>query len=158
PVVLEVESEEKGEKSRKEETLNARKAVWLRSKSEVTPEEYAEFYKQISHDGEPPARVLHYAVEGLQEYRVLLFLPAHRPFEMDFGEVKVGPRLYVQRVLIMEHCEELLPPWLRFVKGVVDSADLPLNISRELLQSNPLLERIRKDLVKNVLKALEDLK
>ena len=159
PVVLEVEKEnDKGEKTRQEETLNARKAIWLRNKSEVTPEEYAEFYKQISHDAEAPARVIHYNVEGLQEYRVLLFLPAHRPFEMDFGEMKFGPRLYVQRVLIMEYCEELLPPWLRFVKGVVDSADLPLNISRELLQSNPLLERIRKDLVKNVLKALEDFK
>jgi molecular chaperone HtpG len=158
PVVLEVEKEEKGEKKREEETLNARKAIWLRGKSEVTPEEYAEFYKQISHDSEGPARVIHYNVEGRQEYRVLLFVPAHRTPDMDWGEPKVGPRLYVQRVLIMEHCEELLPPWLRFVKGVVDSADLPLNISRELLQSNPLLEGIRKDLVKNVLKTLEDLK
>jgi molecular chaperone HtpG len=159
PVVLEIEKEkDAGEKTREQETLNARKAVWLRPKAEVTPEEYAEFYKQISHDAEGPARVIHYNVEGAQEYRVLLFVPAHRPMEFDFGEVRAGPRLYVQRVLIMEHCEELLPPWLRFVRGVVDSSDLPLNISRELLQSNPLLERIRKDLVKNVLKALEDLK
>src|SRR5262249_55638674 len=143
---------------RRQEQLNASKAVWLRGKGEVTPEEHAELYKQISHDTEGPAKVIHYSAEGAQEYRVLLYVPAHRPFEFDWGEVKTGPRLYVQRVLIMEHCEALLPEYLRFVKGVVDSSDLPLNISRELLQQSPLLERIRKDLIKSVLKALEEMK
>jgi molecular chaperone HtpG len=162
PVTLEVEREEgegaQKQKVRREEQLNASKAVWLRGKGEVTPEEHAEFYKQISHDGEPPARVIQYTAEGAQEYRVLLYVPAHRPFEFEWGEVKTGPRLYVQRVLIMEHCEALLPEYMRFVKGVVDSSDLPLNISRELIQQSPLLERIRKDLVKSVLKALEEMK
>ncbi len=102
--------------------------------------------------------MIHYTAEGVQEYRVLLFIPSHRPMEFEYSEVKAGPRLYVQRVLIMDHCEALLPPYMRFVKGVVDSSDLPLNVSRELLQQDPLLERIQKDLVKSVLKALDELK
>ena len=158
PVVMDVEKEEEGKKSVVEETLNSRKAIWLRSKSEVTEEEYAEFYKQISGDHEKPAKVIHYTVEGQQEFRVLLFIPAHRPLAFEWGEVKVGPRLYIQRVLIMDHCEALLPTWLRFVTGVVDSSDLPLNISREILQQNPLLERMQKNLVKSVLKALDEMK
>src|SRR5262249_28720650 len=143
---------------KKEEVLNSSKAVWLRGKNEVTAEEHTEFYKQISHDPEGPAKVIHYTAEGAQEYRVLLYIPAHRPLGSGGGEVKAGPRVHIQRVLIMERCEALLPPYLRFVKGVVDSSDLPLNISRELLQESPLLERIRKDLVKSVLKALDEMK
>jgi len=166
PVVMDIEKAspvasapgEEGKKEVVEETLNAREAIWLRQKREVKPEEYAEFYKQIAGDTEEPARVLHYGVEGAQEYKVLLFLPGHRPFEMDWGETKVGPRLYVQRVLIMDHCEELLPPYLRFVKGVVDSSDLPLNVSRELLQQNPLLEKMRDEIVRSVLKELAAMK
>jgi molecular chaperone HtpG len=159
PVVLDVEKEDKdGKKETVEETINARAAIWLRPKKEVTAEEYNEFYKQIAGDSEDPARVLHYAVEGRQEYRVLLFVPAHRPMELDWGEAKVGPRLYVQRVLIMDHCEDLLPPYLRFIKGVVDSADLPLNISRELLQQNPLLEKMREEIVRSILKDLAAMK
>jgi molecular chaperone HtpG len=155
PVVMDVEKEEGDNKEITEETLNARAAIWLRPKKEVTTEEYREFYQQISGLMDEPARVIHYNAEGQQEYKVLLFIPSHRPFEMDWGgEPKVGPRLYIQRVLIMEHCETLLPPYLRFVKGVVDSSDLPLNISREILQQNPLLERIRNDLVRTVLKEL----
>ena len=84
--------------------------------------------------------MIHYTAEGKNEFKVLLFIPAHRPLDFDWGEPKAGLRLYVQRVLIMERCEELLPLYLRFVKGVVDSPDLPLNVSRELLQQNPLLE------------------
>ncbi len=159
PVVMDVEKEEEeGKKTVSEETLNSRKAIWLRGKSEVTEDEYAEFYKTISGDHDKPAKVIHYVAEGANEFRVLLFIPAHRPFSFDWGEVKAGPRLYIQRVLIMDHCEDLLPPYLRFVSGVVDSSDLPLNISRELLQQNPLLETIRKNLVKAVLKALDDMK
>ena len=158
PVVMDIEKEVDGKKTSEEETVNSRKAIWLRNKSENTPEEYNEFYRQISSDYEPPARVIHYAAEGGQEFKALLFVPAHKPFEMQFGEHEWGPRLYIQRVLIMEHCAALLPPYLRFVKGVVDSSDLPLNISRELLQENPLLERIRKNLTRSVLKGLEDLK
>ena len=159
PVVMDVEKEEEeGKKTVSEETLNSRKAIWLRGKTEVTEEEYAEFYKTVSGDHDKPAKVIHYVAEGANEFRVLLFIPAHKPFSFEWGEVKVGPRLYIQRVLIMDHCEALLPPYLRFVTGVVDSSDLPLNISRELLQNNPLLEKIRKNLVKAVLKALDDMK
>ena len=141
-----------------EETLNSRKALWLRNKSEVTAEEYNEFYKQVATDDKEPARVIHYTAEGNNEFRVLLFIPAHRPFEFNWSEPKAGLRLYIQRVLIMDRCEELLPLYLRFVKGVVDSTDLPLNISRELLQQNPMLEQIRKNIVKRVLDSLEDMK
>ena len=159
PVVMDVENEEGGKKETVEETLNARKAIWLRAPSEVTPEEYNEFSKQLGGDGTPPVKVLHYVAEGANEFRVLLSVPAHKPFELQWGgEFKAGPRLYVQRVLIMDHCEALLPPYLRFVRGVVDSSSLPLNISREILQQNPVLERMRKNVVKNVLDALAELK
>jgi molecular chaperone HtpG len=158
PIVLDVTEEKDGEKTTREEVVNNRQAVWLRPKNEVKPEEYAEFYKQISHDPEPPAKVLHFAVEGKTEFKALAFIPAHRPFAMDWEEPKGGLRLYAQRVLIMDHCEELLPPYLRFVTGVVDAADLPLNVSRELLQQNPHLETIRKNVVRNILSGLEGLK
>src|SRR5262249_39198552 len=147
-----------GKKEVVEETINSRKAIWLRNKSENTAEEYTTFYRQISSDYQDPAKVIHYGVEGAQEFKALLFVPAHKPFEMQHGEYEWGLRLNVQRVLIMEHCEKLLPPYLRFVKGVVDSADLPLNVSRELLQENPLLDQIRKNVTKALLKALEEMK
>lgn len=158
PVVMDVEkTDENNTKTIAEETLNARTAIWLRRKSEVTQEEYTAFYKQISNDfAQPPARIIHYTAEGSQEFKVLLFIPGHRPMEFDWGEVKAGPRLYIQRVLIMDQCEELLPSYLRFVKGVVDSSDLPLNISRELLQQNPMLAQMQKNLVRSVLKDLQD--
>ncbi len=158
PVVMDVEKEVDGKKTVVEETLNSRKALWLRSKSEVTKEEYDEFYKQIANDYTDPARVIHYTAEGANEFRVLVFIPAHRPMELQWGEFKAGLRLYIQRVLIMDRCEELLPPYLRFVRGVVDSSDLPLNISRELLQHNPLLEQMKKNIVRTVLNNLEDMK
>ena len=159
PVVMDVEEEDENKnKTISEETLNSSKAIWLRNKSEVTQEEYTEFYKLISNDFEAPARVIHYTAEGANEFRVLLFIPAHRPFEFQFGEVKVGPKLYIQRVLIMDNCEALLPNYLRFVKGVVDSSDLPLNISRELLQHNPLLDKIKTNIVRAILKELESMK
>ena len=159
PVVMDVEKEEGEKKTTVEETLNARKAIWLRSPSEVTQEEYKEFYKQISGNDDEPARTIHYVAEGTNEFRVLLFIPSKKPFELQWaGDYKIGPRLYVQRVLIMDHCEKLLPPYLRFVRGVVDSTSLPLNISRELLQQNPVLERIAKNVLKNVLDALKDMK
>jgi molecular chaperone HtpG len=158
PVVMDVEGEEEGKKTVTEEPLNSRKALWLRNKSEVKPEEYEEFYKSLAHDTEPPADVIHYAAEGKTEFRVLCFVPAHKPFGFDYEEPVTGLRLYVQRVLIMDRCEQVLPPHLRFVKGVVDSADLPLNVSRELLQQNPLLDVIQKSVVKNVLDALAGMK
>jgi molecular chaperone HtpG len=158
PVVMDVERGEGADKKVVEETLNARKAIWLRAKKENTPEEYAEFYKQVTGDFTAPSKVIHYTAEGAQEFKVLAFVPAHRPFELQWGDYKAGLRLYIQRVLIMDRCEELLPPYLRFVRGVVDSSDLPLNISRELLQQNPLLDKIRSNVVRSVLKALEEMK
>jgi molecular chaperone HtpG len=162
PVVMDVEKEEgEGEATKKttsEETLNSRKAIWLRSKSEVKEEEYTEFYKSLAHDTDPPAEVIHYAAEGKTEFRVLCFVPAQKPFGFDYEEPVAGLRLYVQRVLIMDRCEQVLPQYLRFVKGVVDSADLPLNVSRELLQQNPLLDAIQKSVVKNVLETLAGMK
>ncbi len=158
PVVMSVEKQEDKEKKVVEETLNSRKAIWLRRKSENTPEEYAEFYKQITGDDKPPAKIIHYTAEGAQEFKVLCFLPAHRPLDLQWGDWKAGLRLYVQRVLIVDRCEELLPFYLRFVRGVVDSSDLPLNISREMLQHNPLLDRMRANIVRSVLKALEEMK
>ena len=121
-------------------------------------EEYDEFYKSLAHDTDPPADVIHYAAEGKTEFRVLAFVPAHKPFGFDYEEPVAGLRLYVQRVLIMERCEQVLPQYLRFVKGVVDSADLPLNVSREILQQNPLLDAIQKSVVKNVLESLAGMK
>jgi molecular chaperone HtpG len=158
PVVMDVEEEKDGKKETTEETLNRRKAIWLRNKSEVKPDEYEEFYKQISHDHEAPAATIHYAAEGKTEFKVLCFIPAHKPMSFDWGEPVTGLKLYVQRVLIMDRCEQLLPFYLRFVKGVVDSADLPLNVSRELLQQNPLLDVIQKSVVKNVLDTLAGMK
>ncbi len=158
PVVMDVEKEDEQKvKSVTEEVLNSRKALWLRSKSDVTKEEYEQFYQSVSNDFSPPARTIHYTGEGVVEFKVLLFIPSKKPFDMMFGETKVGPRLYIRRVLIMDHCEQLLPPYLRFVKGVVDCADLPLNVSREMLQQNPMLEKIKTNLVKSVLKNLEEM-
>ncbi len=157
PIVMEVEK--KGEKDGKtlaEEVLNSRKALWLRSKGDVTPEEHNAFYRQVSGDFEDPAKVIHYAAEGTLEFKALLYLPKHKSFDLQFGEAKVGPRLYINRVQIMDHCEQVLPPYLRFVKGVVDCPDLPLNVSRELLQHNPLLEKIQKSVVKNIFQAMEE--
>jgi molecular chaperone HtpG len=156
PVVMDVTRHEGDETKTIEETLNSQKAIWLRSPKEVTKEEYDAFYQQISDDTETPARVIHYTAEGRTEFRALMFIPAHKPFSFHWQEPK-GLRLYVQRVLIMDACEGLLPPYLRFVRGVVDSADLPLNISREILQQNPLLERIQKNVVRNVLENLQAL-
>src|SRR5690606_17230153 len=120
PILLAGGDPEKGE-----ERVNAQKAIWLRNKSEVTEEEYAEFYRQISGDTEAPAKTVHYSVEGQQDFRVLLFIPAHKPLAYEWEEPKPGLKLYAQRVLIMDPCEDLLPTYMRFVKGVLDSADVP---------------------------------
>lgn len=157
PIVMDVEHKEGDKTEAVEETLNARTALWLRNRAEVKPEEYDAFYQQISNDTEKPARVIHYTAEGKTEFKVLAFIPARKPLSLTWEEPK-GLKLYIQRVLIMDSCEGLLPPYLRFVRGVVDSADLPLNISRELLQQNPLLDRMQKNVVRNVIEALEAMK
>jgi len=159
PIVMAVEKpgKEGEEATREDEVLNSRKALWLRSKGDVTPEEHDAFYRQISNDFEDPLKVIHYAAEGALDFKVLLYIPKRKGFDLQFGEAKVGPKLYINRVQIMDHCDAVLPPYLRFVKGVVDCADLPLNVSREMLQHSPLLEKIQKSVVKNVLKALAEL-
>jgi molecular chaperone HtpG len=158
PIVMEVENPEAKDEKR-EETFNSRQAIWLRAKSQVKPEEYNEFYKTIARDSEDPLKVIHVSAEGgVAEFKALMFVPAHRPMDFFYREPKSGLDLYVKRVLITHECEDLLPTWLRFVKGVVDSADLPLNVSRETLQHHPLLAKIRSNLVNRVLKTLEEMK
>lgn len=160
PIVMDVTREdEKKEKTVTEETLNARKAIWLRSKSEVTKEEYGEFYKHLSHDWEEPAETIHYSAEGQIEFRALLYIPSHKPMDIMWGDARRGLQLYIRRVFILDDKDFLLlPPYLRFVKGVVDSPDLPLNVSRELLQQSAPLEKIKSNLVNKVLRTLDDLR
>ncbi|WP_458250553.1 molecular chaperone HtpG [Geobacter anodireducens] len=141
-----------------EETLNSMKAIWTRSKSEVTEEEYEEFYKHVSHDFEKPLKTIHYSAEGTSEFKALLYLPAHKPFDLFMPERKKGVQLYVRRVFITDSCEQLLPDYLRFVKGVVDSSDLPLNVSREILQEDVQIKRIQKSLVGKILSTLSEMR
>jgi molecular chaperone HtpG len=160
-VEREKESEiKKGEKVKvsEEETLNSMKAIWLRKKPEISETEYGEFYRHISHDFSDPAKVIHYRAEGTSEFTALLYIPSLRPFDIFYKEYRIGPTLYVKRVRIMEHCEELIPPYLRFITGVVESSDLPLNISREILQSNRQVGIMKKSITKKVLDTLEDMK
>ncbi len=141
-----------------EETLNSMKAIWTRPKSEVSDEEYEEFYKHISHDYEKPLKSIHYSAEGVSEFKALLYIPAHKPFDLFLKEHKRGVHLYVKRVFITDNCEAVLPDYLRFMKGVVDSSDLPLNVSREILQEDVQIIRIQKNLVGKVLSTLAEMK
>ncbi|HEY4016986.1 MAG TPA: molecular chaperone HtpG [Polyangiaceae bacterium] len=140
------------------ETVNRASAVWQRARRDITEEQYAEFYAHLSHAGDaaPLART-HFKVEGTQEFAGLLYVPRDRPIELAFGGKHRGVRLYVKRVLVMEDCEEVVPEWLRFVVGVIDSDDLPLNVSRELLQESSAVRTIRKQVAKHVLEALESM-
>ena len=140
-----------------EETVNRATALWGRPRQEISEEEYEEFYKHVAHDFEAPLDTIHARVEGNVEYTVLLFLPARAPFDLWDRNVRRGLRLYVRRVFILEDAGDLLPAYLRFVRGVVDSADLPLNVSREILQSNRQVDAIRSGAVRRVLGALDKL-
>jgi molecular chaperone HtpG len=139
------------------ETVNQAAALWTRPKSDITEEQYHEFYKQISFDTEPPLAYTHNRVEGRTEYTQLLYLPAKAPYDLWNRDKRGGLKLYVKRVFIMDEAEALLPVYLRFVKGVVDSADLPLNVSREILQESRDVKAIREGCTKRVLSMLEDL-
>jgi molecular chaperone HtpG len=139
------------------ETVNQAAALWTRSKSEITDEQYTEFYKQLSHDNEAPLAHTHNRVEGRSEYTQLLYVPAKAPYDIWNRDKHGGLKLYVKRVFIMDDAEALLPSYLRFVKGVVDSADLPLNVSREILQESRDVKAIREGVTKRVLSMLEEL-
>ncbi|MFZ4550772.1 MAG: molecular chaperone HtpG [Aquabacterium sp.] len=139
------------------ETVNKAAALWTRAKSDITPEQYHEFYKQISHDSEDPLAYTHNRVEGRSEYTQLLYVPQKAPYDLWNRDKKGGLKLYVKRVFIMDDAEALLPNYLRFVKGVIDSADLPLNVSREILQESRDVKAIREGCTKRVLSMLEDL-
>lgn len=139
------------------ETVNSASALWMKSREDITDEQYNEFYKHVSHDfGEPLAR-LHSRVEGSNEYTLLLYVPAHAPFDLWEQHPGHGVKLYVKRVFIMDDAEKTMPRYLRYIRGVIDSDSLPLNVSREILQENKQLERIRAGAVKKVLGLLEDL-
>jgi molecular chaperone HtpG len=165
PVKMEVtrskpdpEDKEKTVEETEVETLNSQKAIWLKDRSEISEEEYHEFYRHISHDFTEPAKTIHYRAEGTTEFSALLYIPKQRPFDIYYQDYKIGPTLYVRRVQIMDHCEAMLPPYLRFVKGVVESSDLPLNVSREILQDNRTVNVIRKNITKKVLDTLAEMK
>ncbi|MBJ8346343.1 molecular chaperone HtpG [Antrihabitans sp. YC2-6] len=137
------------------ETINSMKALWTRPRSDVTDEEYKEFYKHVSHAWDDPLEIISLKAEGTFEYQALLFIPSQAPFDTFMREHKRGVQLYVKRVFIMEDCEELMPEYLRFVKGVVDAQDLSLNVSREILQQDRQLKMIQKRLVKKVLSTIQ---
>ncbi|WP_112261534.1 molecular chaperone HtpG [Lentzea terrae] len=139
------------------EDINSRKALWARPSSEVTEEEYAEFYRHISHDWNAPLETIRMQAEGTFEYQALLFLPAQAPMDLFMRDGKRGVQLYVKRVFIMDDCAELMPEYLRFVKGVVDAADLSLNVSREILQQDRQIQLMRRRLVKKVLSSIKSL-
>ncbi|MBF6047182.1 molecular chaperone HtpG [Streptomyces sp. NRRL B-1677] len=139
------------------ETLNSMKALWARPRGEVSDDEYHELYKHIAHDWRDPLETIRLQAEGTFEYQSLLFLPAHAPHDLFTRDAKRGVQLYVKRVFIMDDCEALLPPYLRFVKGVVDAADLSLNVSREILQQDRHIEMMRRRLTKKVLSTVKDM-
>jgi molecular chaperone HtpG len=161
PIVMKKEEwdEEKKETVVKDEfeTVNQASALWARSKSDITPEQYEEFYKHVSHDFQAPLAYTHNRVEGRSEYTQLLYVPAHAPFDLWDRNKRGGIKLYVKRVFIMDDAEQLMPVYLRFVKGVIDSNDLPLNVSREILQESRDVKVIREGSTKRVLGMLEEM-
>ena len=147
----------RGEGKSEEERVNSASALWTRPKSEISKEEYHEFYKHVAHDFEDPLAYVHSRMEGTQEYILLLYVPARAPFDLWNRGQRHGVKLYVRRVFIMDDAEQLMPGYLRFVRGIVDSNDLPLNISREILQQNKLIDTIRANAVKKMLGLFSDL-
>ena len=159
PIVMKKSEWKDGEEvpTEEDETVNAASALWARNKSDIKEEEYQEFYKNLSYDQEPPLAYSHNRIEGKQEYISLLYIPAKAPFDLFDRERHHSVKLYVKRIFIMEASEKLMPNYLRFIKGVIDSADLPLNVSREILQDSKEVEAIRAGSTKKVLDLLEDM-
>ncbi|MCL1910504.1 MAG: molecular chaperone HtpG [Kiritimatiellaeota bacterium] len=155
PVVLE-EKDEAGQETRT--TLNSMKAIWKRGKDEVTKEELDDFYKHIAHDTDEPLATIQFSAEGTTEFRALLFIPRAAPYDLFYPNARQGLQLYARNVFIGDDIKELLPRHLSFVRGVVESSDLPLNVSREMLQDDAIIRRIRKSLVSKIISAVEDMK
>jgi len=150
--------EEKGPPQIETKVLNSQKPIWVRKQSEVSSADYFEFYKHIAHDWTEPLKVLPLRAEGVQEYDALLFIPAKAPYDLFYHGSEAGLRLYAKRVMVMEKCEDLLPHYLRFIRGVIDSSDLPLNISRQRLQQDRHIGQIKKWLTRKVLDALIEMR
>ena len=159
PIIMQktITDEEKDETTIEDETINSTTALWTKNKSDISDEEYDEFYKSISHDFENPLLKLHNRVEGSNEYISLLYVPSKAPYDLWDRNNRHGLKLYVKRVFIMDDAEQLLPPYLRFVRGIIDSNDLPLNVSREILQGNRQIDTIRNGIVKKILGTLSRL-
>lgn len=161
PILMKKEEWSDDEKKNKitdnDETINQANALWARPKNEITEEQYQEFYKHVAHDFEPPLTYVHARVEGRQEYTQLLYIPSRAPFDLFDREHRHGIKLYVQRVFIMDDAEKLMPSYLRFVRGIIDTNSLPLNVSREILQESKDIDAIRSGAVKKVLGLIEDL-
>lgn len=155
PVPIMMHKLEEGKPTEEWEQVNAMKSLWTKQKNDVTEEEYAEHYKSLAMDMNPPFDTIHVAVEGVITFKAILYIPKALPM---FGHIDpeqdYGPSLYVQNVMIMDRCKELLPVWLRFVRGVVETPDLSLNVSRELIQGHALLKKIQTTLVKEIMKSL----
>jgi molecular chaperone HtpG len=161
PILMKKESWDPAAKKQvvtdEDEQVNQASALWARPKSEISEEQYAEFYKHVAHDFEPPLAHVHARVEGRLEYTLLFYVPQHAPFDLWDREHRRGIKLYVRRVFIMDDAQDLMPPYLRFVRGIIDSSDLPLNVSREILQQSRDVQNIKAASVKRVLGLLEDL-
>ena len=164
PIVMDKDNEDdgdnkdgKGDDKTGEDTVNSATALWTRNKKEIKDDEYNEFYKHIGHDFEDPLAHIHNKVEGKLEYTSLLYIPSRAPFDLWDREQVHGVKLYVRRIFIMDDAKQLLPPWLRFVKGVVDSDDLPLNVSREILQQNKVVDSIRSGCTKKIIGLLKSM-